>query len=84
MLVEYTEFHHNGAGDGYSHNFYIGQVRSFTLQFCSSRQAKVGHLAKSRAQANFILYNRLMGAGCRQFESGRPDHSYYFGKQPTA
>ena len=60
ILVESTEFHHNGAGDGYSHNLYIGQVRSFTLQFCASRQVKTGHLVKSRAQTNSILYNRLM------------------------
>ena len=60
VLVESCEFHHNGAGDGYSHNFYIGRVRSFTLQFCSSHHAKTGHLVKSRAQNNFILYNRLM------------------------
>lgn len=60
ILVETSEFHHNGAGDGYSHNLYIGQVRRFTLQFCSSHQAKTGHLVKSRAQTNFILYNRLM------------------------
>ncbi len=60
ILVEYSEFHHNGAGDGYSHNLYIGQVRRFTFQFCSSHHAKVGHLVKSRAQSNYILYNRLM------------------------
>ena len=60
ILVEFSEFAHNGAGDGYSHNIYIGQVRSFTLQFCASRQVKTGHLVKSRAQTNFILYNRLM------------------------
>ncbi len=60
VLVEYTEFHHNGSGDGYSHNLYIGQVRRFTLQFCSSHHVKTGHLVKSRAQTNFILYNRLL------------------------
>ena len=60
ILVETSEFHHNGAGDGYSHNLYIGQVRRFTLQFCSSHHAKTGHLVKSRAQTNLILYNRLM------------------------
>jgi hypothetical protein len=60
ILVEHTEFHHNGAGDGYSHNLYIGQVRSFTLQFCWSHHVKTGHLVKSRAQTNWILYNRLM------------------------
>lgn len=59
ILVEFTEFHHNGHGDGYSHNLYIGAVRRFTLQFCSSHHVKVGHLVKSRAQTNFILYNRL-------------------------
>ena len=60
ILIESTEFHHNGHGDGYSHNIYIGQVRRFTLQFCSSHHAQSGHLVKSRAQTNFILYNRLM------------------------
>ena len=60
ILIEYTEFHHNGHGDGLSHNLYIGQVHRFTLQFCSSHHAKIGHLVKSRAQTNFILYNRLM------------------------
>ena len=60
ILVEFTEFAHNGAGDGYSHNLYIGQVRSFTLQFCWSHHVKTGHLVKSRAQTNFIRYNRLM------------------------
>lgn len=60
ILIEHTEFHHNGRGDGYSHNIYIGTVRSFTLRFSSSHHSKIGHLVKSRAQANFILYNRLM------------------------
>ena len=60
VLVEHSEFHHNGAGDGYSHNLYIGQVRSFTLRFCSSHHERTGHLVKSRAQASSILYNRLM------------------------
>lgn len=60
VLVEQSEFHHNGAGDGYSHNLYIGRVRSFTLRFCSSHHARTGHLVKSRAQASSILYNRLM------------------------
>ena len=59
ILIEFSEFHHNGAGDGYSHNLYIGQVRSFTLQFCWSHDVKTGHLVKSRAQTNSILYNRL-------------------------
>ena len=60
ILVEHSEFHHNGFGDGYSHNLYIGRVRSFTMRFCSSHHSKTGHLVKSRAQTNTILYNHLM------------------------
>lgn len=60
VLVEYSEFHHNGYGDGQSHNLYIGHVRSFTMQFCSSHHARNGHIVKSRAETNSILYNRLM------------------------
>jgi len=59
ILVEYSEFGRNGYGDGYSHNMYIGRVRRFTLQFCYSHNAEVGHLVKSRAEQNFICYNRL-------------------------
>lgn len=50
ILVEYSEFNHNGAGDGQSHNIYIGKVKSFTLQYCWSHRASVGHLVKSRAE----------------------------------
>ncbi len=59
VVVEFSEFDHNGAGDGYSHNLYIGQVRSFTLIGCHSHDAKLGHLVKSRAQSNKILSNLL-------------------------
>ena len=54
ILIEHTEFAANGAGDGYSHNIYIGNVRRFTLRFCWSRLARVGHLVKSRAAENHI------------------------------
>jgi hypothetical protein len=64
IAVKNSEFASNGYGDGYSHNLYIGQVRSFTLEFSFSHDAVVGHLVKSRAQTNYILYNRLTdGAG---------------------
>ena len=59
ILVENCEFDHNGAGDGYSHNLHIGQVGRFTMRFCWSHRARVGHLVKSRARENFLLYNRL-------------------------
>ena len=59
ILIEYSEFAYNGAGDGYSHNMYINHVARFTLQFCYSHHSKVGHLVKTRAAENYILYNRL-------------------------
>src|SRR6516225_5827086 len=32
ILIENSEFSHNGAGDGFSHNMYIGDFATFTLQ----------------------------------------------------
>jgi hypothetical protein len=60
IVVEHSEFAHNGSGDGYSHNLYIGHVRSFTLRFSYVHHALVGHNVKSRALRNFIAYNRIM------------------------
>lgn len=60
IVIENSEFARNGAGDGQSHNIYIGAARSFTLKFSYSHHARVGHNVKSRAQKNFILYNRIM------------------------
>ncbi|MGZ3423939.1 MAG: right-handed parallel beta-helix repeat-containing protein, partial [Polyangiales bacterium] len=59
ILIENSEFGNNGAGDGYSHNMYIGEIKSFTLRGCYSHHGKSGHLVKSRALENHILYNRL-------------------------
>jgi hypothetical protein len=60
VVVEYSEFAHNGAGDGYTHNLYVGAVRSFTLRFSYVHHALVGHDVKSRALTNEIAYNRIM------------------------
>lgn len=59
IVVEHSEFAHNGAGDGQSHNLYIGTVRSFTLRYSYSHGAIVGHNVKSRAIKNYIVYNRI-------------------------
>ncbi|MEA3446703.1 MAG: T9SS type A sorting domain-containing protein [Bacteroidota bacterium] len=60
ILVEHSEFNHNGYGDGYSHNIYVGHVESFTLRFCYMHHAFIGHNVKTRAENNYILYNRIM------------------------
>jgi hypothetical protein len=59
ITIQFSEFAANGYGDGYSHNIYIGHVRSFTLFGSYSHDAKVGHDVKSRADTNYILYNRI-------------------------
>ena len=83
ISVKHSEFAGNGAGDGYSHNMYIGAVRSFTLAFSSSHDARVGHLVKSRAGLNKILYNSLMDgpSGTASFEVDLPNggRSYLVG-----
>lgn len=59
VVVESSEFGGNGAGDGYSHNLYIGQILRFKMSGCYSHDAKIGHLVKSRAQSNQLVANRL-------------------------
>jgi len=59
ILVEFSEFSNNGSGDGSTHNIYVNHVAKFIFQFNYSHHAKVGHLVKTRATENYILYNRL-------------------------
>jgi len=59
ILIEYTEFGHNGFGDGQTHNLYIGKARSLTFRYNYSHDANVGHNLKSRAMTNTIVYNRF-------------------------
>lgn len=59
ILIETTEFGHNGYGDGYSHNLYIFNVGSLTFRYNYSHDANVGHNLKSRARVNSIFHNRF-------------------------
>lgn len=61
--IERSEFAHNGAGDGYSHNIYVGRVKSFTLRFSFVHDAHVGHEVKSRARLTRILYDWIGNLG---------------------
>ena len=63
VLIEYTEFAHNGNCDdpgGCAHNIYMGNTARFTLRYSSSHHAHSGHAVKSRAKENYFLYNRIM------------------------
>jgi hypothetical protein len=82
ITVQSSEFSRNGYGDGYSHNMYIGAVRSFTLIYSYSHDADVGHLVKSRAVTNYILYNRLtqqQGTGSYELNLPNAGLSYVIG-----
>ena len=59
ILIEFTEFGYNGAGDGYSHNLYINHIDSLIFRYNYSHHATIGHELKSRAHVNIIEYNRF-------------------------
>jgi hypothetical protein len=59
VLIEYSEFFHNGYGDGYTHNMYISACDTFTLRYSFTHASNEGHTVKSRAFRNYILYNRI-------------------------
>jgi hypothetical protein len=78
LLIESTEFARNGNcidPSGCAHNMYISaSVTKFTLQYCYSHSVTDGHLVKSRAQENYILYNRLTGEdGTDSYEINLPN-----------
>jgi Right handed beta helix region len=74
IVIDSSVFARNGADDGYSHNIYINHVRSFTLRYSYSTDARVGHLVKSRALRNYILYDRLTGEhGTDSYELDLPN-----------
>jgi hypothetical protein len=66
ILVESSEFGHNGYGDGYTHNLYIGNVKSLTFRYNFSHDANIGHNLKSRAITNTIAYNRFSSLAAGQ------------------
>lgn len=77
ILIENTEFGHNGYGTGQTHNLYIGAVRSLTFRYNYSHDAHVGHNLKSRAATNTIAYNRFSSTAPGQLgttASGQPSY----------
>lgn len=59
IVIENSEFGHNGDGSGQTHNIYVGDVASLTFRFNYSHDANIGHNLKSRARINTIAYNRF-------------------------
>ena len=54
VTVEKCVFRGNGAGDGYSHNIYIGEVAKFVFADSVSDHALGGHCLKSRARETIV------------------------------
>jgi hypothetical protein len=59
IVIRRSRLFRNGAGDGYTHNLYIGAVRSLTVTGSYLWGADVGHELKSRAARNTIIGNRI-------------------------
>lgn len=60
--VEFSEFANSGsiANPGFQHNIYINHIDTFIFRYNYSHEAIAeGHELKSRANYNFILYNRI-------------------------
>ncbi|MCD2517708.1 hypothetical protein LQ564_15440 [Massilia sp. G4R7] len=77
VVIEYSEFGHNGYGTGYTHNLYIGNIGSLTFRYNYSHDAHVGHNLKSRARVNTIAYNRFSSLNPGQTGStaaGKPSY----------
>jgi hypothetical protein len=82
ILIEFSEFDHNGFSDGQSHNLYIGHAGTLIFRFNWSHRAKTGHLLKSRASQNYICFNRLSDeTGTASYEIDLPNggSSYVIG-----
>ncbi len=64
IWIEACEFDHNGVetggAAGYEHNIYVGHSTSCTIKFCYFHRAIVGHEIKTRANVNYILYNKIV------------------------
>jgi hypothetical protein len=76
LLIEYSEFNHNGIGEyGRTHNLYINEATTrLVFRHNYSHNAYIGHELKSRAQSNYILYNRLMNeTGNASYEMDFPN-----------
>ena len=59
LEVENSEFDRNGTVEGYGHQLYAGQIATLKVTGSYLHHAVGGHLLKSRAATNIVMYNRL-------------------------
>lgn len=74
VTIRNSEFDHNGAGDGYTHGIYIGDIASLTIDGSYFHDAVVGHEIKSRAESTIIRNSRVEdGAGSASYAIDLPN-----------
>ena len=54
ITIRDSEFAFNGTGDGRTHNLYVGQIGTLTIERSHFHDAVVGHQIKSRADVTVI------------------------------
>lgn len=59
VLIEGSEFAYSHVDGKWGHNLYVGTLDRLTVTGSYFHHAGIGHLLKSRARVNHILYNRL-------------------------
>ncbi|WP_194711443.1 right-handed parallel beta-helix repeat-containing protein [Noviherbaspirillum soli] len=59
LEIENSEFDHNGTVEGYAHQLYAGDIARLRVSGSYFHRTVGGHLLKSRAAYNTIIYNRL-------------------------
>ena len=72
--IENSEFGYNGNRNGLSHTIYAGRINTLTLTGNYLHHANTGHLIKSRASNNNIVYNRITDeTGWASYEVNLPN-----------
>jgi len=75
ITINNSEFANNGAGDGFTHNLYVGAIEQLTVNNSLFTGAIAGHEIKSRALNNTIENTRIIDgtAGTASYSLDFPD-----------
>lgn len=74
LVVDHCEFSGPADGTHWYHNLYVGRIAYFEMTNSWSRDARKGHLVKSRARENVVTGNRLVdGGGTASYELEFPE-----------
>ena len=60
IVIDSSAFVHNGTSSGQTHGIYIGHVRTLYVRGSVFQGTTIGHHIKTRAETNYILYNRIL------------------------